>query len=127
MSTLPCKAMAHSHKFFHNSLFLALNLQALTLSLTPIVVLTISADAQHRCSALLSALTCPSHQGMRSRRLITASTSQYTFLPIVLPLLMPIPFNSISLLHWITICTGLFLLDRPFLLSTFLFILPISF
>src|ERR1700676_2292052 len=38
---------------------------------------------------------------------------------------MPIPFDSISLLHWITIRTGLFTLDRPFLLSTFHFILPI--
>src|SRR5882762_1083680 len=40
---------------------------------------------------------------------------------------MPIPFDSISLLHWITIHTGLFILDCPFLLSTFLFILPIPF
>src|SRR5882762_8628156 len=40
---------------------------------------------------------------------------------------MPIPFDSISLLHRITICTGLFILDRPFLLSTSLFILPIPF
>src|SRR5882762_2779383 len=40
---------------------------------------------------------------------------------------MPIPFDSISLLHQITIHTGLFVLDRPFLLSTFLFILSIPF
>src|SRR5882762_2468121 len=40
---------------------------------------------------------------------------------------MPIPFDSISLLHRITIHTGLFILDRPFLLSTFHFILPIPF
>ena len=40
---------------------------------------------------------------------------------------MPIPFDSISLLHWITICTGLFISDHPFLPSTFLFILPIPF
>ena len=36
---------------------------------------------------------------------------------------MPIPFDSISLIHRITIRTGLFILDRPFLLNTFLFIL----
>src|SRR5882762_11955405 len=40
---------------------------------------------------------------------------------------MPIPFGSVSLLHWITIHTGLFILDHPFLLSTFLFIFPIPF
>ena len=40
---------------------------------------------------------------------------------------MPIPFGSILLLHQIIICTGLFTLDHPFLLSTFLFILPIPF
>src|SRR5882762_5847394 len=40
---------------------------------------------------------------------------------------MPIPFDSISLIHRITIRTGLFILDRPFLLSTFPFILLIPF
>src|SRR5882762_8323096 len=40
---------------------------------------------------------------------------------------MPIPFNSISLIHWITLCTGLFTLDHPFLLSTFPSILLIPF
>src|SRR5882762_11633803 len=40
---------------------------------------------------------------------------------------MPIPFDSILLLHQITIHTGLFILDHPFLLSTFHFILPILF
>src|ERR1700692_3704428 len=96
----------------------------------PIVALTLSTDTQHRRSALLSALTCPSHQGTTAhgtRRLITASISQYAFLSIVLPQSMPIPFDSISLLHWITIRTGLFTLDHPFLLSTFCFILPIPF
>src|ERR1700676_635062 len=60
---------------------------AYTISLTLTVVLTPSTDAQHRHSALLSALTCPSHQGttthmhvMRPRCLITASTPQYAFL-----------------------------------------------
>src|ERR1700676_1240335 len=54
----------------------------------PIVVLTISADAQHRRSALLSALACPSHQGtsahvqvMRPQRLIHTFT-----LPLCFPL-----------------------------------------
>src|SRR5882762_11254068 len=76
----------------------------------------------------------PSHQGMtthvqamRRQRLITTSTSHYAFLSIILLLPMPIPFGSISLLHWITIHTGLFILDCPFLLSTFLFTLPIPF
>jgi hypothetical protein len=40
---------------------------------------------------------------------------------------MPIPFGSISLIHRITIRTGLFTIDRPLLLSTSRFILPISF
>src|SRR5882762_4206747 len=40
---------------------------------------------------------------------------------------MPIPFNSILLLHQITIHTGLFIIHCPCLLSTFLFILPIPF
>src|SRR6202790_412498 len=40
---------------------------------------------------------------------------------------MPIPFGSISLIHRITIRTGLFVIDRPLLLSTFLFILSIPF
>src|ERR1700676_3717113 len=40
---------------------------------------------------------------------------------------MPIPFGSISLIHRITIHTGLFTLDRPLLLSTFSFILSIPF
>jgi hypothetical protein len=100
----------------------------------PIVVFTLSTDAQHRCSALLSVLTCPSHQGttthvqvMRPRHLITASTSQYALHPIVLLRSMPIPFDFILLLHRITIHTGLFILDLSFLLSTFLFILPIPF
>src|ERR1700692_482633 len=54
----------------------------------PTVALTLSADAQHRRSALLSALTCLSHQGttthvqvMRPRRLIHTST-----LPLCFPL-----------------------------------------
>ena len=120
--------------FFHNFFFLVLNPQALTLSLMPIVVLTISTDAQHRCSALLPALSCPSHQGttthvqvMRPWCLITASTSHYAFLSIIPPQSIPIPFDSISLLHWITIRTSLFVLDCPFLLSTLLVILPIPF
>jgi len=53
--------------------------------------------------------------------------SHYAFLPIILLQPMPIPFDSILLIHRITIRTGLFTLDRPFLLSTFLFILPIPF
>src|ERR1700676_2499101 len=40
---------------------------------------------------------------------------------------MPIPFGSISLIHRITIRTGLFVIDRPLLLSTFSFILSIPF
>ena len=91
---------------FHSSitsLFLALNPQAPTLSLTPILALTTSADAQHRCSALRSVLIYPSHQGMtthmqvmRPWHLITASTSYYAFLSIILLQPMPIPFNSVS-------------------------------
>jgi hypothetical protein len=111
-----------------------LNPQAPTLSLTPTLALTTSTDTQHRCSTLLSALIHPSHQGMtthmqvtRPQRLITASTSHYAPLSIVLPLPMPISFESISLLHQITICTGLFILDCPFLLSTFPFILSMPF
>src|SRR5882762_7071634 len=53
--------------------------------------------------------------------------SHYAFLPIVPLQPMPIPFGSISLVHWITIRTGLFTIDHPFLLSTFLSIPPISF
>src|SRR5882762_6213290 len=64
-------------------------------------------------------------QVTRPQCLITASTSRYALHSIVLPQSMPIPFDSILLLHQITICTGLFTLDRPFLLSTFHFILPI--
>src|SRR5882762_11407815 len=47
--------------------------------------------------------------------------------PIIPPQYMSIPFDSISLLHQIIICTSLFILDCPFLLSTFHFILPIPF
>jgi len=54
-------------------------------------------------------------------------SSHYAFLPIILLQPMPIPFDSISLLHQITICTSLFTLDCPFLLSTFHSILPIPF
>jgi len=111
-----------------------LNPQAPTLSLTPTLVLTTSADTQHRCSALLSALIHLSHQGttthmqvMRPQCLIITSTSHYAFLSIVSLLPMPISFGSISLLHRITIRTSLFILDHPFLLSTFLFILSIPF
>jgi len=61
---------------------------AYAIPLTPSVALTFSADAQYRRSALLPALTCPSHQGTtahvqvtRPRRLI------YTFtLPLCVPL-----------------------------------------
>jgi hypothetical protein len=66
-------------------------------------------------------------QVMRPRDLTTALTSHYALLSIISLLPMPIPFGSISLLHQITIHTGLFILDRPFLLSTFLFILSIPF
>src|ERR1700692_1320755 len=40
---------------------------------------------------------------------------------------MHISFGSISLVHRITISTGLFIIDRPFLLSIFCFTLPIPF
>ena len=54
----------------------------------PIVVLTLSTDDQHRRSALLSVLTCPSHQGTtahvqvtRLQRLVTAFTPPLCFPP----------------------------------------------
>src|SRR6202051_4680812 len=54
-------------------------------------------------------------------------SSPYAFHSIVPLQPMPIPFGSISLIHRIIICTSLFTIDRPFLLSTFRFILPIPF
>jgi hypothetical protein len=94
----------------------------------PTLALTTSTDAQHRCSALLSALIHPSHQGMqvtRPRCLITASTSLYAPLSIVSLLPMPLwisfaitsDHHSHQSLH----------IRLPFLLSTFLFILSIPF
>jgi len=107
---------------------------AYAISLTPTIALTFSADAQHRHSALLSALTCPSHQGMtthvqvtRPRCLITTSTLPLCFPPYRSTTTYAYPFDSISLIYRITIRTGLFIIDRPLLLSTFLFILPIPF
>src|SRR5882762_4631218 len=69
--------------------------------LTPTIVLTLSADAQHRRSALLSALINPSHQGttthvqvMRPQHLIHAST-----LPICFPLYRSTTIYAYPLSH----------------------------
>src|SRR5882762_3301478 len=84
-----------------------------TISLTPTVALTLSADTQHRHSALLSVLTCPSHQGTtahmqvtRPRRLITAFTLPLCFPPYrsvtiyAYPLQLYLAITSDHHLHW---------------------------
>src|SRR5882762_6763939 len=89
-----------------------------------------STDAQHRYQRSsihhikAQPITCRSRDPDAST---LSLTSHYAFLPIVPLQPMPIPFGSISLIHRITIRTGLFTIDRPFLLSTFLsFLSPFS-
>src|SRR5882762_9152045 len=99
-------------------------LKRLPLALTP------STGAQHHYQRSLvhhikaRPITCRSRDPDAST---LSLPSQYAFLPIVPLQPMPIPFGSISFIHRITIRTGLFTIDRPFLLSTSRFILPIPF
>jgi hypothetical protein len=80
---------AYSRRCHDYFLFLSARLQsAYAIPLTPSVALTFSADAQHRRSALLSALTCPSHQGTTTHVLVTRPQCLiHTFtLPLCFPL-----------------------------------------
>src|SRR5882762_7864643 len=61
---------------------------AYVIPLTPSVALTLSADAQHRRPAPLSALVYPSHQGTTGHVQVTRPRRLHTilFLPLCLPL-----------------------------------------
>src|SRR5882762_7764010 len=76
--------LASCHDYFLFSS--AQTFSAYAIPLTPTEALTLSADAQHRRSAPLSALVYPSHQGTtahvqvtRPRRLYTILTPHYAF------------------------------------------------
>jgi len=110
--------MFSCHNYF---LFLALKtFSAYAIPLTPTKALILSADARtgarHRYQRLsihhikARLITCRS----RDPTLYTILTPHYAFLSIVPLQPMPIPFGSISLIHRITIRTGLFHNRRPF-------------
>src|SRR5882762_2885271 len=57
---------------------------AYVIPLTPSVALTLSADAQHRRPAPLSALACPSHQGTTTHVQVTRPQRLYTIFSLSL-------------------------------------------
>src|SRR5882762_6001135 len=66
---------------------------AYAIPLTPTKALALSADAQHRRPAPLSALACPSHQGTTNHVQVTRPRRLYTILSS--PLCLP-PYRSVT-------------------------------
>src|SRR5882762_5007462 len=84
---------------------------AYVISLTPSVALTLSADAQPRRPAPLSALACPSHQGTTDHVQVTRPRRLYTILSL------PLCLSSLSFRY--NLCISPLALSRSYIGSPF--------